>query len=74
MGLSEYCQDISELNGDTLIELFCKLEKNAAILKPMIKQRAEECRKALDDQYSLIFQGVHLGNAQVVRSSPVEQA
>jgi len=74
MGLSEYCQDISELNGDTLIELFCKLEKNAAILKPMIRQRAEECRKALDDQYSLIFQGVDLGNAQVVRSSPVEQA
>jgi polysaccharide pyruvyl transferase WcaK-like protein len=56
MGLSEYCQDMNGLKADQLIELFCRLEKNAGMLKPMIGQNAEGCRKALDDQYNLIFQ------------------
>jgi polysaccharide pyruvyl transferase WcaK-like protein len=60
MGLSEYCQDINDLNADRLIEQFCRLEKNAASLRPMIRLKAEECRKALDEQYNLIFQ--HLGS------------
>jgi polysaccharide pyruvyl transferase WcaK-like protein len=56
MGLSEYCQDINDLKGDRLIEQFCRLEKNAGSLGPMIRQQVEECRKALDDQYHLILQ------------------
>jgi polysaccharide pyruvyl transferase WcaK-like protein len=56
MGLSEYCQDISELQADKLIEQFCQLEKNAGSLRPMIRQKAEGCRKALDEQYNLIFE------------------
>jgi len=55
MGLQEYCQDIQQLNADKLIEQFCQLEKNAARLKHMIRGKVTECRKALDEQYSLIF-------------------
>jgi polysaccharide pyruvyl transferase WcaK-like protein len=56
MGLSEYSQDMNDLKADRLIEQFCQLEKNAGSLRPMIRQKAEGCRKALDDQYNLIFQ------------------
>ncbi len=55
MGLSEYCQDINRLSADRLIEQFCDLEKNAETLKPRIKERAEEFRRALDEQYERIF-------------------
>jgi polysaccharide pyruvyl transferase WcaK-like protein len=55
MGLSEYCQDINYLDGDKLIEQFCDLEKNADKLRPLIKQKTEENRKVLDDQYAFIF-------------------
>ena len=58
MGLSEYCLDMNQLKVDRLIELFGQLQENAGILRPMIKQKAERCRKALDDQYGLIFQGL----------------
>jgi len=55
MGLSEYCQDINDLSTDRLIEQFCHLEKNAETLRPMIRQKAEGCRKSLDEQYDVIF-------------------
>lgn len=55
MGMSEYCQDIQQLNADKLIEQFCRLEKNAGILKHMMREKVADCRKALDEQYSLIF-------------------
>jgi polysaccharide pyruvyl transferase WcaK-like protein len=58
MGLSEYCQDINDLKADRLIEQFCRLEKNAGSLGPMIRQKVEGCRKALDEQYHLILQGL----------------
>jgi polysaccharide pyruvyl transferase WcaK-like protein len=58
MGLSEYCQDINHMNSGRLIEQFQELEKNADKLKPVIRQRVEQSRKALDEQYSLIFKGV----------------
>jgi polysaccharide pyruvyl transferase WcaK-like protein len=56
MGLSKYCQDINELKAARLIEQFRDLEKNAEKLKPLIKQKTEEFRKALDEQYNLIFE------------------
>ncbi len=55
MGLSEYCQDIKQLSRDSLITQFCELERNAETLKPLIKCKAEEFRKALDEQYEYIF-------------------
>jgi len=56
MGLSEYCQDIKHLNTDKLIEQFCDVERNAERLKALIREKTEECRTALDEQYSRIFQ------------------
>jgi polysaccharide pyruvyl transferase WcaK-like protein len=58
MGLQEYCQDIKQLNAEKLIEQFCKLEANAVSLKAMIRQRVSDCRKALDEQYDLIFEKI----------------
>jgi polysaccharide pyruvyl transferase WcaK-like protein len=55
MGLSKYCQDIKKLNGDRLIEQFCQLENCAESLRQMIRERAADCREALDEQYGLIF-------------------
>ncbi len=56
MGLSEYCHDINQMNADKLIEQFEQLGKNAERLKPLIKQKVEEAREALDEQYNLIFE------------------
>jgi polysaccharide pyruvyl transferase WcaK-like protein len=55
MGLSAYCLDINDLKADRLIEKFCDLEANASELKPLIKEKVREFRKALDEQYKLIF-------------------
>jgi polysaccharide pyruvyl transferase WcaK-like protein len=58
MGMSEYCQDIRRLNTDRLIEQFCDLEKNAETIRPLIKSRAEEFRRALDEQYDRILKEI----------------
>jgi polysaccharide pyruvyl transferase WcaK-like protein len=58
MGLSKYCQDINHMNADRLIEQFQDLERNAEKLKPLIRQKVEQSRKALDEQYSLILKCV----------------
>jgi hypothetical protein len=55
MGLAEYCHDINHMNAGRLIEQFQDLEKNAEKLKPVIRQRVDKSRKALDEQYQLIF-------------------
>ena len=54
MGLSDYCQDINCLDAKTLIARFCDLEQKAEELKPAIKSKVEECRRALDEQYKCI--------------------
>jgi hypothetical protein len=38
-----------------LIEQFIDLEKNTGKIRPYIKQKTEEYRRALDEQYALIF-------------------
>lgn len=58
MGLSEYCHDINHMNADRLIEQFQDVERNAEKLKTVIRQKVEESRKALDEQYSLILKCV----------------
>ena len=55
MGLSEYCHDINQMNADTLIEQFQALVGNADDVKQMILQRVETSKRALDEQYELIF-------------------
>ena len=51
MGLSEDCHDINHMNADRLIEQFQDVERNAEKLKTVIRQKVEESRKALDEQY-----------------------
>jgi polysaccharide pyruvyl transferase WcaK-like protein len=58
MGLSDYCHDINHMNADRLIEQFQDVERNAEKLKTVIRQKVEEARKALDEQYNLIFKCV----------------
>src|SRR5207245_1493100 len=55
MGLSQYCLDINTLDSNILIEKIRDLQKNASQLKPLIRLKTEEFRKALDEQYELIF-------------------
>ncbi len=58
MGLADYCHDINHMNTGRLIEQFQAVEKNAETLKPAVRQRVEQSRKALDEQYELIFKTV----------------
>jgi polysaccharide pyruvyl transferase WcaK-like protein len=58
MGLVEYCHDINHMNAGRLIEQFQDAERNAQKLKSVIRQRVEQSRAALDEQYSLIFKRV----------------
>jgi len=55
MGLEEYCHDINHMNALRLIEQFEDLERNVEKLKLVISERVEQSRKALDEQYRLIF-------------------
>jgi polysaccharide pyruvyl transferase WcaK-like protein len=54
IGLTEYCLPLVNLDFDNLIDRIVELEKNAEALRPYIKQKAEEYRRTLDEQYSLI--------------------
>jgi polysaccharide pyruvyl transferase WcaK-like protein len=55
MGLEEYCHDINHMNAARLIEQFQCVERNAEKLKPVIRQKVEQSREALDEQYRIIF-------------------
>lgn len=55
MGLGEYCQDIQRLNAEKLMEQFGQLERNSESVKQTIRAKVADCRKALDEQYGLIF-------------------
>ena len=55
MGLSQYTHDINDMNADRLIEQFQDAERSAEVLKPAIRQKIEQARRALDEQYDLIF-------------------
>lgn len=55
MGLSDYRHDITHMNADRLIKQFQDAERNAEKLKLVIRQKVEQSRKALEEQYDLIF-------------------
>jgi polysaccharide pyruvyl transferase WcaK-like protein len=58
MGLPEYCQDFHSLDAQKLVEQFQELERNAGKLRPMIRRKAEELRKLLDEQYEVVLKGL----------------
>ena len=55
MGLSDYCHDINQMNADALIEQFQALVGNVDAVKQLILERVEVSKRALDEQYELIF-------------------
>ena len=55
MNLSDYCQDIHDLDAERLIEQFQRLEQNRTAIKRAIGERVDEARKPLDEQYDLLF-------------------
>jgi hypothetical protein len=57
-GLGGYCPNIDDMNASRLIEQFQNLEMKAEKLKPIIRQRVEHSRKALDEQYELVFKRI----------------
>lgn len=58
MGLSRYCMDINNLDGDSMIECFQDLETNGNALRHVIQRRSDEYEVVLDDQYDVIVSGV----------------
>jgi polysaccharide pyruvyl transferase WcaK-like protein len=48
VGLGPYSHDIDLLDLHKLEENLLRLERDAAELRPFIRQRVEECRKALE--------------------------
>jgi polysaccharide pyruvyl transferase WcaK-like protein len=63
MGLSDYCLDINDLKADRLIEKIRDIKINAAELKLLIGEKNEEFRRALEEQYELIFENAGLESA-----------
>jgi polysaccharide pyruvyl transferase WcaK-like protein len=55
VGLAEYCQDIAELDVDRLIGQFMRLQQDAETIRSSLKEKTEEFRRALDEQYERIF-------------------
>ena len=54
-GLAEYCLPLGNLDVDTLARQLAQLERNAGELKGYVRQKVEEYREALDQEYSAIF-------------------
>lgn len=55
MGMAEYCQDIETLDVQRLTEQFSQLDGKAAVLAASFKEKTEEFRSLLDEQYGRIF-------------------
>jgi polysaccharide pyruvyl transferase WcaK-like protein len=56
MGLAEFNHDIDELDVATLTEHVIQFQKRAQNVRPPIKQKVDEYRFALGEQYARIFQ------------------
>jgi polysaccharide pyruvyl transferase WcaK-like protein len=55
VGLADYCHDIDHLDVDRLTTQIVELENRAEHLRPQIKQKVEEYREALEEQYARLF-------------------
>jgi polysaccharide pyruvyl transferase WcaK-like protein len=55
VGLADYCHDIDHLDVDRLTAQIVELENRAEQLRPHIKQKVEEYRQALEEQYARIL-------------------
>jgi polysaccharide pyruvyl transferase WcaK-like protein len=59
MGISEYCLDINHFEAEELISKVKDVERNADCLTLLIRERAENCRTALEEQYKHILKEVN---------------
>lgn len=55
VGLGRYSQPIDNLKVDALVDQFIELEGRLEEIKPLLRQRTEEYRKLLDEQYRLVL-------------------
>jgi polysaccharide pyruvyl transferase WcaK-like protein len=55
VGMSEFCQDIEQIEIDKLTEQMTLLQENAEDIRLRIAQTTEENRTALDTQFDQIF-------------------
>ena len=55
MELSEYCHAIDHMDAETLIGQFRTLERDRDAVQHTIGKGVEEARRALDEQYDLLF-------------------
>jgi len=55
VGAAEYSVDAEELDVPALIERFRRLSENAEAFTASIKQRTDEYRRSLDEQYAHMF-------------------
>jgi len=62
LGLSEFCQDIENIDLNRLEKQFAAIEENLTSLRLQILQRSEQYRAALDRQYEEIAKA-HRGQA-----------
>jgi polysaccharide pyruvyl transferase WcaK-like protein len=69
MGLSGYCLDINHFKGEELIAKVCDAERNVGTLTSLIRERAENCREALEEQYHLITNDFLLGQGRETRKT-----
>jgi polysaccharide pyruvyl transferase WcaK-like protein len=66
IGLGSYSHDIDFLDVHKLQEDLMRLEKDASELRPFIRQRVEEYRNALEEQYRLIFNCDPVENVEII--------
>jgi polysaccharide pyruvyl transferase WcaK-like protein len=57
MGLSRYCNDLSRMDSETLIVQFQELVAQADDVRKVIQSGVEASRRALEEQYELLFGG-----------------
>jgi polysaccharide pyruvyl transferase WcaK-like protein len=74
MGLSEYGLDITDLKTADLIQKFRDLESNSDKLKVVIKERGENCRVALNQQYKLLLRSVVAGSLRTCSAASNEHS
>jgi len=55
VGLAEYCHDIDSLDVNRLTAQIVELAGKAEYLRPHIKQKVEDYRRALEEQYTRLF-------------------
>jgi polysaccharide pyruvyl transferase WcaK-like protein len=54
-GLGKYCQPICNLTVDALVAQFLELEAKVEEIRPLLRERAEQYRNLLDEQYRSVL-------------------